>query len=219
MTNGSPSVGSVILFPSVITLAVTLLRLIGELRQWNETFFRRSAGGGGAIVGISWLAAIFAVYFALKMRKTGQAIESKGKAIGLSALSLVMMVAGTILLFSGGGEFRFTWKVAAGILILFAAIWVMRLAWPAYWNVMLTYALAARIPVIIIMYMAMQGNWSTHYDAAPPNVAYPDLMAKYVALGLVPQLLFWIPFTVIPCGLLGVIAAAIGKGPAKMDVA
>ena len=56
MANGTLRVGNIILIPSIITLAVTLLRLTGELRQWNETFFRRSA----AIVGIAWLAVIFA---------------------------------------------------------------------------------------------------------------------------------------------------------------
>src|SRR3990172_9861836 len=36
-----------ILVPAVITLAVTLLRLVGELQGWSEGLFNRSAGGGG----------------------------------------------------------------------------------------------------------------------------------------------------------------------------
>jgi hypothetical protein len=107
--------------------------------------------------------------------------------------------------------------MSAGFLVTFAALFAMRLAWPAYWNAMMTYALAARIPVLIIMYFAMQGNWGTHYDAAPPNVVYADLMTKFLALGLIPQVFFWIPFTVIFCGLLGTIAAAIGKLPYRVD--
>jgi hypothetical protein len=117
------------------------------------------------------------------------------------------------------GEFKISLKMMAGFLVIFVALYVMRLAWPAYWNAMLTYALAARIPVIIIIYLAMQGNWNTHYDAAPPNVAYPNLMTKFLALGLFPQVFFWIPFTVIFCGLLGTIAAAIGKQPSRIDLA
>jgi hypothetical protein len=117
------------------------------------------------------------------------------------------------------GEFRITLKMMAGFLVISAALYVMRLAWPAYWNAMLAYALAARIPVIIIMYLAMQGNWNTHYDAAPPNIVYPNLMTKFLALGLFPQIFFWIPFTVILCGLLGTIAAAIGKQPSRVDLA
>ncbi len=217
MTNGSPSVRDLILVPSIITLAVTVLRLVGELRRWNEVFFGRGVGGGGAVVGISWLAILFAVYFALRLRKAGQAFQSSGKAIGLSVLALALFVGGTALMFAGG-DFKFTWKMAAGLLVILVSIWVMRVAWPVYWNVMMTYALAARIPVLIVMYFAFQGNWNTHYDAVPRNVNLPDLTAKFIALGLIPQLVFWIPFTVIACGLLGTIAAAIRKAPARMDI-
>ena len=39
--------------PALITLGVTLLRLIGELQRWSPKLFNREAGGGGALVGIS----------------------------------------------------------------------------------------------------------------------------------------------------------------------
>jgi hypothetical protein len=218
MTNGSTSTSKLIFIPSIITLAVTLLRLIGELRQWNEVFFRRSFGGGGAIVGIAWLAIIFPIYFALKLRKAGQGFQGAGKAIGLAVLSLVVFVAGTFLALGGGGAFKLTPKVVAGMLVIVAGVYIMRMAWPAYWNVLLIYALAARIPVIIVYYLTIQGSWNTHYDAAPPNVTFPDLTSKFVSLGLVPQIFFWIPFTIIVCGLIGTIVAAIAKAPEKMDV-
>jgi len=214
MTNGTLSVKELILVPSIITIAVTLLRLVGELKRWNENLFRRSPGGAGALVGITWLAIIFAIYIALRLRKTGQVFESKGKSIGLGALALVLFVAGTFLTVNPGEKLR----LSAGFLVVVAALYVMRLAWPAYWNAMMAYALAARIPVIIIMYLAMQGNWGTHYDAAPPSGVYQSLTAKFLALGLIPQVFFWIPFTVILCGLLGTIAAAIGKLPDRVDV-
>src|SRR5881409_1708216 len=38
--------------PALITLGVTLLRLIGELQGWSPALFSRQAGGGGALVGI-----------------------------------------------------------------------------------------------------------------------------------------------------------------------
>ena len=43
-------IGRLILVPAGITLAVTLLRLIGELQEWSSALFNRSVGGGGAIV-------------------------------------------------------------------------------------------------------------------------------------------------------------------------
>src|SRR5579859_6464268 len=78
-----PSTMQLIMVPSVITLAVTILRLVGELQQWSPRFFSTAAGGGGAIVGISWLPILFGPYFALKLAGAAAGPESKGKAIGL----------------------------------------------------------------------------------------------------------------------------------------
>jgi len=61
----SVSIGKLILIPSLITLGVTILRLVGELQHWTPILFNRSAGGGGAAVGISWLPLIFGPYFAV----------------------------------------------------------------------------------------------------------------------------------------------------------
>ena len=41
-------VRQLILVPSVITLAVTLLRLVGELQNWSPRLFNKEPGGGGA---------------------------------------------------------------------------------------------------------------------------------------------------------------------------
>ena len=53
------SMTSLILTPALITLAVTVLRLVGELQNWSPRFFSRQAGGAGAVVGIVWLVPIF----------------------------------------------------------------------------------------------------------------------------------------------------------------
>jgi hypothetical protein len=70
----------------------------------------------------------------------------------------------------------------------------------------------ARLPVI--MYLAIKGNWGAHYDAAPPGTSLTDVTANFIYLGLMLQLLFWVPVTVIACGLLGVITAALRRHPA-----
>ena len=59
------------------------------------------------------------------------------------------------------------------------------------------------------MFYAIRGNWGTHYDAVPPDVTFPDWYAKFVQAGLIPQIFLWIPFTVILCGLLGILTATI----------
>ncbi len=55
--------------PALVTLAVTLLRLCGELRHWSPTLVRSDPGGLGAAVGIIWLAPAFGVYFARQGRQ------------------------------------------------------------------------------------------------------------------------------------------------------
>ncbi len=207
--NGSKiSVSKLVVIPSLITLGVTMLRLVGELNNWHPLFFSREAGGGGAIVGIVWLAFVFAVWFAVKLQRAGDVFSRSGKAIGLNLGALLLCIAGAVLMVFDM-QFRFGLYQAAGILVVLAALWVMRMAWPAYWNIMIVYGLAARIPVIVVMYLAIMGDWGTHYDAPPPDVLFDDKMTEFVQAGLLPQLFIWVPFTVIICGLLGVITAAV----------
>src|SRR6267378_70506 len=85
------SIRRLIVVPAVITLAVTLLRLLGELQHWSPKFFSREAGGAGAIVGIVWLVPIFGVYFAWKLAKVGLA-PGAGRVIGHGALAFALMV-------------------------------------------------------------------------------------------------------------------------------
>lgn len=86
------SIGKLILIPALITLGVSILRLVGELQNWPTLLFSREAGGGGAIVGISWLPIFFGIYFALKLAGAGAGPASLGKAFGFTALGLVLMV-------------------------------------------------------------------------------------------------------------------------------
>jgi hypothetical protein len=85
-----PTTRDLVLVPAIITLAVTALRLVGELQQWSPALFNRAGGGGGALVGISWLPFVFGVYFALRLVRAGQGPASKGKAVGFAVLGLVV---------------------------------------------------------------------------------------------------------------------------------
>lgn len=93
--------------------------------------------------------------------------------------------------------------VAAGVTVA---------GWPILGKTLLAYGYAARIPVVVIMYFAIAGNWGTHYDALPPEYSGPTpVFGKYALIGLLPQLVFWIAYTVIVGALLGVIAAAVTR--------
>ena len=211
MANESASISKMILVPSLVTLAVTVIRLIGELGRWNEVFFKRGPGGAGSIVGIVWLAFFFSIYFAVKLQNEGDVPASAGKAIGLTLLAFAVFVGGEFLVFAGMQAGRPA-EMLGGIAVVIASLFVMRMGWPTYWNVLVTYALAARIPVVIIMYLAMRGSWGTHYDAVGPEFEKADFMTRFIQLGVVPQLTFWIAFTAILCGLFGIITVAVRKG-------
>src|SRR5438094_6585850 len=101
-TNSGNSVGilKLILVPSLITLAVTILRLVGELQNWPAPFFVKHGGGGGAIVGISWLPIFFGVYFALKLTGAGAGPASLGRTFAFWGLGLLLLVAGGYLGFT-----------------------------------------------------------------------------------------------------------------------
>jgi hypothetical protein len=210
MSAVSKAVLKTIFVPSVITLAVTLLRLFGELRKWPELFFGRSPGGSGSIIGITWLAVVFAIYFAVKLEKAGDVFTRPTKSILLAVLALVLTFAGLMVMYIGAPNTKPVYQLA-GAAIIIVALYIMRTAWPDYWRIMLAYAIAARVPVVIVMYFAIKGDWGTHYDALPPNMTFPDWYAKFVQAGLIPQAFLWVPFTVVLCGLFGILTATVRR--------
>ena len=62
-------------------------------------------------------------------------------------------------------------------------------------------------PRAAVMLVAMMANWGTHYELGPPDLPPMGLFAKWVAIGLVPQLTLWIGFTVV----VGTISAPSGR--------
>ncbi len=202
------SIARLILVPSIISLAITLIRLVGELQGWSEVFFNRSAGGFGSIIGITWLAPIFGVYFALKLSQSGRAPASAGKAIAYSVLGLVCMVGGAALAFAK--DFDFPGKVIVAFLLALAGAIIPVAGWSALFKTLLAYGYAARIPVAIVMFFAIRGQWGTHYDVLPPDFpADAGFWSTYFQIGFLPQMLIWIAFTLVTGSLTGSITAAI----------
>jgi hypothetical protein len=189
-----------ILVPALISLGITLLRLTGELLRWSPTLFNRDAGGPGALIGIVWLVPILGVYFAVRLNRAGQGPSSKGKAIGAALLG----VATFVLLYNAtrlgpSGPIRLVLlNLASAVAGALAAS-----GWPALGLTELAYGLAARVPVAIVMLLAMAGNWGTHYELGPPGLPELSLMPKWLLIGLMPQLVFWIGFTVVLGSLCG----------------
>jgi hypothetical protein len=200
------SIVQLILVPSLITLAITVLRLEGELHHWGSPWFNSSAGGGGAIVGISWLPIIFGPYFALKLASSGEGTSSYGKAFAATIGGLVVMVLGGFLLFKSGNS---AVLAVLGFVLTLVAAFIARTGWRSLGSTLIAYAFAARIPVLIVMYFAMRGGWGTHYDAVEARFAAAPLWTKFFYDAFLPQMMFWIGYTVLIGSLFGEIVAVI----------
>jgi hypothetical protein len=209
------SIGKLIRWPAIISLAVTLLRLIGELNHWSRTLFNSEAGGGGALIGIAWLVPVFGIYFAVKLAQSSAAPLNAGKTILYAVLALVAFAA---ISFGGTRALRIdpnTPSFTAFFLFVVASLIAAAIAYagsPLLGKVLLAYGLAARIPVAIVMLVAMLGSWGTHYDVAPPNFPQMSVFAKWLMIGLLPQLTLWIAYTIVVGALVGGLTFAIYRG-------
>jgi hypothetical protein len=177
----SISIMRLITVPALITLGITILRLIGELQHWHRPWVDATAGGGGALIGISWLPIIIGPYFAVKLLMDGDAPRSLGKAAGFAFLGL-LVAFGSMWLLSATFLHPSILSLVAFVLALVAAF-IPRIGWRSLGNALLAYAFAARIPVLVVMYLAMRGHggagWGTHYDASEPMFANLPLLKKF----------------------------------------
>jgi hypothetical protein len=188
-----------------LTLAVTLLRLAGELRGWRGPWFDKDSG----IFGITWLPPIFGFYFALKLWRGGERTERVGRACALGLLGVLLNQAVEATVFpyldvSIFSKLGILWTVAA------VSAFLQYLAWPALFKTLTVYGLGARIPIVVITFFALRGHWGTHYDFRPGPLAL-GFWPRFLWFGVFEELIYWVSFTVA-CGCLaGSVAAAAAK--------
>ncbi|TAM80851.1 MAG: hypothetical protein EPN47_13270 [Acidobacteria bacterium] len=208
-TNSSTklTINRLIMYPALITLCVTLLRLVGELLRWPGILFGRAPGGSAAIIGISWLPIIFGPYFAIKLFDRNLKPSSFGKTILFAFAGFVVLACGATVAFSP--VVHFTGRIAVGLLIIVGAAALQYIPWRELAQTLIAYAFLARIPVVIVMFFAMRGNWGTHYDAVPAPFDQLPFWTKYLYLAVAPQLIMWVVYTMTLGALIGGIYAAI----------
>ncbi|HEX9639223.1 MAG TPA: hypothetical protein VGB99_16940 [Acidobacteriota bacterium] len=205
----APTIAQLIRVPAAATLAVTLLRVVGELMQWSPVWFNPAPGGFGSIVGIVWLVPLFGTYFARRLGAVGSRPERPWRAVGLAVLGAALLAGGVLAAQPLPFKFRLPaiWAAAA------VAALLQRPAWPALFKTLLAYGFAARIPVAILILFALLGDWGTHYDALPPGFEPAGLWPAFFWLGLMPQLVAWVGLTVVLGALFGTVAAALRRRP------
>jgi hypothetical protein len=214
-------IGKLILVPAVITLAVTLLRLFGELQRWSPALFNRGDKPfSPSLVGIVWLVPVFGAWFGWKLTRAGSGPGSLGRAFGLALAAVAVLPLAGFLAPKAGIVTEHMWRpnvpltesftiLSVFVVVFFVGMAIAMLAWPALGRTLLAYGLAARIPIALLMLVAMLGNWGTHYDARPSYQM--SALGWWVAIGLVPQLSFWMWYTIVFGALFGIVAAAIAR--------
>ena len=219
------NVKRLIMVPALIALVITIVRLVGELTGGSPVLFSRAAGGGGAVVGIVWLVPIFGVYFAIRLVRQGFVPTSAGKVIGLAMLGFVaaLAIVSPVILITGdpnvsvslGGAIGQQLGIAVASIV---AVLILRKGWPAFFQTMLSYAFASRIPVLTVMLIAMLGDWGTHYELGPPGYPEMGFLTNFIVIALLPQMTFWIMFTMVVGTLCGGIAAALVRPKVTAEV-
>ena len=209
-------IARLIFLPALLSLAVTILRLIGERQGWSSRWFSTETGGpipSGMtwLVGITWLALPFGVYFAMRLAAAGRGPKRTAKAVGYAFTGMVILLLVYSLLP----------RLTIGFPQILIFIWlamaipaaIQLLGWPELFKTLLAYGLASRIPVVIVMFFAMHGNWGTHYDfVGMPEQFQMPLWPRFFWLAFFPQLVFWVAFTILMGSLTGSIAfALLGK--------
>jgi len=212
--------------PALLSLAVTLLRLAGERGHWSERWFSTATGGlvpSGMswLFGITWLAVPFGAWFAWRLLRAGQGPPGAAHAFGHGVLGLALVVVMIV--------FGLYQRVPLGFPQILIVVWLVMVAaaalqwptWPALARTLLLYGLLSRIPVVVLMFLAMRGSWGTHYDYV--GLSRPFLMPlwpRFFWLAFFPQLVFWVGFTVLAGSLAGSLVALLTRGRAgTTDVA
>jgi hypothetical protein len=193
-----------VLWPALLTLAVTLLRLAGELLGWSPALFSRAVGGGGSPIGIIWLVPAVGAYFGYQLSEAGP--RSPARSFGWAVAALACLASSVALGFSlpiaSPGQF-----LAIG-LGSWAAIGLAWRGWPPLVTTLVRYGILARVPVALVVLVAILGDWRTHYDTPPPGLPEMGALARWVAIGVIPQLSLWMAVTVV-LGFLAAVPAAL----------
>jgi hypothetical protein len=207
MAETKPGLRDLLVVPTLITLAVTVLRLVGEMARWSPALFNREAGGPLSLVGIVWLIPVFGVVFALRLLRAGEGPSHAGMAAGWAAAGFAL---NTALLVAAIKVFPTSPVAQLAVFGVgsWAAIALARPGWPALWRVLLAYGFAARIPVLVVMLFAIFREWDSHYAKPRPDFPPMGHWGLFWWTAFLPQMSIWIYLTVV----LGILSGAAAVG-------
>ena len=200
--NRTFSVPKLVLAPALVALAVTLLRLAGELRGSPRPFVNRDVCGK-AILGVVWLVPVFGIYFAAKLVALGYVPARLSRSFAYAATALMLKLAGTALIETSGIEYAT--RLIGNLSLTTAALVLSALAWRQLFQLLLAYGYASRLPVAVVQFLAMRGHWGTHYDAFDPGFPAIGFWPTFIRTSLVPNVFFMEVYTVAVGLLFGLV--------------
>ncbi len=197
-----------VLVAGIITLALTAVRLYGELEGWDPEFFNREAGGGMALVGIAWLVPIFGLWFGARLARNGRGPARTGRAIAMPLIGFALVVGVFALQFN---VLKLEGQAASMLLFVTGPVCALFgvFAWPALAGTNFGYGLLARLPIVVITYWAISRGWDVHHVKTRPDSTIAEADKAFVLS--MAQMTLWIPFTILVGGFFGGIAAALTR--------
>lgn len=208
-----PSISSLVVVPAILTLVVTVVRLVGELKGWSPLLFGTpTADGANAIVGISWLIFVFGYWFGFRVQRSGAGVARPGKTLLLSLLPIAILFGGFAACEKLGlvsmptpeapGEVKgLAWFLGVSAVAALTAMVI----WFRIGVILLVYALLARLPVVVVTWFAIERGWETHHVKLPPEMTAPPADERFLWLAM-PQVTFWPVITIV----FGTAMAALG---------
>jgi hypothetical protein len=214
MTDTTPSLLRLLLWPTVLTLLVNVARLVVQLQGWTTT----QSGGGGAWLGITWLGILCGAWFGWRLARAGSTARLQ-PAWPWPLLSFLAIVGAVLWGFSGidrgdSSEAAFPAlrsAVLTGVAVAVAGALVQFFVWSRLALVLLLYALFARFTVVFLTWLAKDRGWDTHYTKFGPGGIQRD-MAGTIESAVTAQIGFWVPFTIVSGMFAGCIVAGRQRG-------
>ncbi|HEX6813719.1 MAG TPA: hypothetical protein VF384_19015 [Planctomycetota bacterium] len=199
-----PPTKGLIVIAAVITLVVTMIRFAGEWKGWDPRLFNPEPGASA--FGITWLVPIFGVMFGRRLAKGGAKPPFVKSFFVPMFAALGLMFAMLFCLQNLKDESlleKLQYVYYAGPLVALLGL----LVWPRAFVTCLIYGVLARVPVLVLQYLAIQNGWSqTHYGKVPPGL--PTGADDRLWMLTLAQGGFWIPFTVLLGGGMAALGAA-----------
>ncbi|MCR9247711.1 MAG: hypothetical protein NXI31_22010 [bacterium] len=214
-----PSLGRLLLWPTLLTLGISTARLITEVLGMVTT----RSGGALHPLGITWLVFATGAFLGWRLSGDGSGprLRPGWSALlaggGLAAVIAAVMAKFGPLIGKSPEDVLFG-DVRAAVMFIIAVTAFMTVIGLIVWTriaiALLLYAIPARLTVLAFTWLAKVMGWDTHYTKFGPPGIELDSVAETLVSASIAQLGFWVPFTMVGGTFAGCVAASLRRNQA-----